>query len=528
LIVAAAVALAPSAAAYGQKFDELVKRVPAGANALVLLNVDQIFNSPKGIQQNWKTKHEQRYAAGLSAIPPDAMQAIFATQMDLQEMAPQWESSIMRLDANADMSNLATMSGGKLDTVGSYKAVALPTDAYAVQFAPDLVGVMAPTDRQSVGRWIRETDAAKRPDLSPYLTEAYGYANQLGTPIILAIDLENIHSPDEVLASLKASDKFADQPAAELERLAKMFAGIRGLTLGVTFADRPFGKVKVDFSDNVGIPPELAKVMLLHALSKRGAMLSELQDWKPTVTGPQITLEGYLTSSGLKRIFSLFDRPPSFEKVPEAPPASAANHPEPPPPTALPPLTAPAENPASTGSAQSYFNDVAAAQAFFKRITGDISDLRSGSGDATTLGGTALWYDSYARRIDELPVLGIDPELVAYAQRTADALRQASSVVRGVDVQMLAREASPRRVYVTQTQGLAYKYSYGWHGRNGTGRHDRPYVTNNYTVVNRSKPGIRHEETAKAGASASQIMQQIDEDTAATRQKLSLKYKVNF
>ena len=51
--------------------------------------------------------------------------------------------------------------------------------------------------------------------------------------------------------------------------MAKLLAGIRGLTLGVTLADKPFGKVKVDFSDVVDLSPDLAKAMLLQALAKR-------------------------------------------------------------------------------------------------------------------------------------------------------------------------------------------------------------------------------------------------------------------
>ena len=58
--------------------------------------------------------------------------------------------------------------------------------------------------------------------------------------------------------------------------------------------------------------------MLLHALAKRGAMIDELQNWTPKVDGQQVTLEGDLTASGMKRIFSLFDRPPTFVKPAEA------------------------------------------------------------------------------------------------------------------------------------------------------------------------------------------------------------------
>ena len=299
---------APAAVLRGQEFAELVKCLPGRANSLVLLNVDKILSSPVAIEKNWKNKHDQAYAAGLSMLPPNATQAVFSTELDLAEMQPEWESVVMRLDAPPDMANLARMSRGSLEYVDNHKVVALPTNAYAVQFSDNVVGAMTPTNRQSVGRWLRDAETRTAPDLSTYLTEAFGYANSLGTPIIMAIDLQDVATPAEVLALLKASDQLKGQPDAELQRLANVLAGIRGLTLGITLGDKPFGKVKVDFTDNIGVTPELAKAMLLHALEKRGAMLKELPDWTPNVSGKTVTMEGYLTTSGMKRLMSLFDR----------------------------------------------------------------------------------------------------------------------------------------------------------------------------------------------------------------------------
>ena len=95
-------------------------------------------------------------------LPPDATQAVFATELDLTEMQPEWESVVMRLDAPADMANLARMSRGSLEYVDNHKVVALPTNAYAVQFSDNVVGAMTPTNRQSVGRWLRDAETQNR------------------------------------------------------------------------------------------------------------------------------------------------------------------------------------------------------------------------------------------------------------------------------------------------------------------------------------------------------------------------------
>ncbi len=83
LLVAAIVFIVPGAVARGQHFEELVKSLPGRANTLVLLNVDKILVSPVAVRENWKTKHEETYAAGLSLLPPDVKQAVFATELDL-------------------------------------------------------------------------------------------------------------------------------------------------------------------------------------------------------------------------------------------------------------------------------------------------------------------------------------------------------------------------------------------------------------------------------------------------------------
>ena len=265
----------------GQEFEALVKRVPAGANTLVLLNVEKILQSPVALRENWKAKHEQAYAEGLSVLPADVKQAVFASEMDLDAMAPVWESVVMRLDGVAQLDALAGMSGGRQEMIGKYPVVALPTNAYAVQFAPDIVGAMTPAGRQLAGRWIRETEASPAAELSPYLAEAFGYANNLGTPIILAIDLQDVDTPEEVLALLKASDLFANKPDVDLPRLAQTIAGIRGLTLGITLAEQTFGKVKVDFTDDLGLSPELAKAALLHAARPGAANAHGAARWTP-------------------------------------------------------------------------------------------------------------------------------------------------------------------------------------------------------------------------------------------------------
>ena len=158
--------------------------------------------------------------------------------------------------------------------------------------------------------------------LSPYLKEAYGYAEELGTPVILAFDLQDAISHEHVRQAVQDSPTLI-KAKVDVDKAAKFLSGIRGAVLGVTFREKPYGKIRIDFSDKVTAPPEGAKQLVLETLAVHGASLIELYDWKPSVEGKTFMLEGYLDQGGLRRVFSLFDRPPSLPKQGDEPQVAA-------------------------------------------------------------------------------------------------------------------------------------------------------------------------------------------------------------
>ena len=69
--------------------------------------------------------------------------------------------------------------------------------------APQTVGVMFPANRQQVVRWVREAKTATSAPLTPYLAEAVGYADKVGTDIVLALDLTDMLPEAYVANGLK-------------------------------------------------------------------------------------------------------------------------------------------------------------------------------------------------------------------------------------------------------------------------------------------------------------------------------------
>ena len=389
------------------QFGGLLPRVPPRANAIVVVNVDKILESPLSQKENWDGDRQQAHASGLTMIPLDADQLVMAAQFDYDFMQPTWEVALLNLQDEVSTVKIAADRNGQVDRIADRNAVILPTDACLVQFAKTTVGVMRPANRQHVANWLRQTDSTgAQPDLTPYLGESVNYAVKGGTPIIMAMDLHDVMSPEMVadrakkLESLKGSDIDARQ-------LAEAVASVRGIALGVTVNERIVGRIKVDFDKDVSALAKVAKPLLLEVLANNSAMIDDFAEWEPRVSAKQISLGGTLSFSALQRIGSLFAAPPK--------------------------LTASAPSAAGAGSQDSDSLKKLASQQYFKSVVGLVDDLRQ-KPDTTgvkTMGQVGIWFGKYARRIDELPILNVDPALLDYGAFVASALRQAESTLRG-------------------------------------------------------------------------------------------------
>jgi hypothetical protein len=489
------------------QFAELAKRVPSSANAVALVNVEKLMTSPVAVKEKWQEKRDTAFASGVSFLPPDSKQAILAMQIDLTMWVPLWEAAILELDHEPAMDKVAEMTGGTADTVNGKEAVDLPEDAYVVKFAKSTAAFMAPANRQAVGRWLRESESRTAPALSPYLMEAYRFANDVGTPVILALDLEDALPLAGLKAQLADAKEFLTQHKLEAEPVAKLLSGIRGITLGVTFGDKPFGKVKVDFRDAVSISPEAAKASLIHVLAKRGAMIEEFEDWKPAVAGKQVTLEGNLEASGMRRLSSLFDRPPSLKAK-------------------QPPSSSPApENKESVARV--------ASQSYFHKVTDLLKDLqhKNKTNSNTTIPQVGVWMSKYAGKIDQLSVLNVDPELVSYGAMVSDSLRAAHNAITSGAARSRIRQVNTPMQYDYYSGGTTYGYTYrdGYYGAGVV-----PYGTYGTVAVPdqaayaHERARVRTEERVTSANDARGIVQNIQQATTDMKRKMTQKYMAEF
>lgn len=489
-------------------FEELATKLPSNANALFIVNVDKILSSPAAIAGNWKAKAQDAYAAGVTILPPQASQAILAARFDLETMTPNWEAAVMKLNTEPSLATFAKASKGSLQFVDGQTIVALPGDSYVAQFGPNVVGVHSRTSRQEVARWLRQSKATTAAPLSPYLKEAYGFAEELGTPVILAFDLEDAISHEHVRATIQESETLSKMKL-DVEKAVKFLTGVRGATLGVTFRDKPYGKIRVDFGDNVTAPTELAKTLLLESLAVHGASLVELYDWKPTVEGKTFYLEGHLDQGGLRRVFSLFDRPPSLPvKADEGKVASTQQKPD--------------------------DAEIQATKAYLNHISDMLDDLRKKPREYPnyTVGQTGVWYENYARKIERLPTLYVDQGAAEFAMNAASNLRGASQAIRQGSAKGRIGVTSLPAQYKYTTVDWVYGYGSTWTPWGGWGMvpygNSYTYAQEDYQAERAARTQVKTETRLNSMNEAKDLVSRVEADLGKVRQQMTAKYNTAF
>lgn len=492
------------ASAASAQFAELTKKIPASANVAVFVNAEKLMTSPVAIKEDWASKRDKAFASGVSFLPPDAKHAVLAMELDLQTWETMWESAVIDLDHQPDLKQVVAMTGGAPDTIEGFPVVALPSDAYLVKFGPSTGSFMAPANRQSVARWLRQVKAKDDINVSGYLFEAFKFANDRGTPVIIALDLEDSVPITEIRARLATQSEFIKKYNINVDNAANMLSGIRGLTLGITFGDKPYGKVKVDFKDDLAISPELAKAALIHTFINHGVMLNEFEDWKPAVSGKSMSLEGFMTPSGMQRVSSLFNRPPSLKL-----PTSAGQ---------VVPKTK-----------EEQMRD--ASVNYFHQIEGLLKDLKASKTGASSVGSYGVWMTKYAGKIDQLSVLYVDPELMNYGAYVSDQLRGGYNAIRSGAAKSRIREVNtPMQYdYYTRTNTYGYTYRDGWFGGGVVPWGDTStYAVPDQQAYNHAKSAARTEEFIQSGNQARDFMVNIDKATGDIKRAMTTKYNADF
>ncbi len=495
-----ALSLTVSAVHAADDFDRLVKMLPRSANAVVILNIDKAMASPMGKFEGWQQDVEKSFEAGITRVPPQAKRFVLGAELDFDYLKPLWEAAVIDSREPVSTATIAKKRGGQTDTIESLAAVALPEDVYLIQFDETTIGAIGPANRKMATGWLRDMKAGL--NLSSYLAKAASYSDDTRSDIIVAVDLDGAFSLEKIVAYLKQNPAVASGEV-NVQKAARFLSDVQGVRLGIRLTQPPTAAIAVDCTAPVAVDADVAKNAFLQVLSDGGVLLAEMRDWKCEVKGAEVSLQGPLTKNGLRRVLSLVDSPTSSQ------PASAH-------------AATPVGDTTSTDPKQQMAQST---KKHFHEVTEMFDDLKGEMKNAANLAVTSTYFDRYAKRMERLPVLDVDPVMLDYSGYVAGELRAASGSVRTMGIRGGSREAQ------INYSDIDYDYAYGYRsGWNGSAALAVPVSDGVGAVkaVGAERRKIRAEEKGIMATDVHQIRADVIDATSKIRRAMTEKYRVEF
>ncbi len=482
--------------------------MPDSTNAIILIDAGKVFASEYAEQQNWQSEYARRFDSNPSMLPPTTKEFVWGTELHLETMSPGVQYAIMNLSRDLSMSQLAKWLGGTLGSIGGLETVATPRGSLAIKFLRVEFGLMWPGSRQKAAQWIRQSSEASSHSLSPYLNAVVSDESRRTADICKAIDLTDSVDRTAVGAAI-ANSKVVQQQGLDVEQVADLLAGVRGVNMLVWFTKQARGKLIVDFSGNTDVLGDHAKALVVEVLDEAGASISELPQWTASSSEQQIILEGPISESGLMRIFSFLEID-TAELDPEDQRANAPAGSQPP--DAL--------------EEDRYANDPAIiTREYYQSVQKYLNDLSRERG-AKSYYSIAVWYDKYAKRIERLPILNVDSTMLDYSESVIGHLRAAADSIQAGGVRTAARGK--------QVTGGGSGYggyndgyndtSYGYRVFSGGANYAASQVAN----VEAERRAIRAQEKAESTLDAKGHLAAIEQDSLRIRREMTEKYGIEF
>ena len=468
-------------------FDGLARKLPAGTNVLLAIDVEKVLSAPMAVQNNWGNRADD--GSRPVYLPQEADKVLVAAQVDpARGFLRAWEAAVMGLKESLPMRLIAKAEGGYTETIQGMKAAWVPSDAYFFEIEPKTMGLMHPANRQAVSRWAASQKSRVTSPVSDYLLGAVS-AVKVGPQIVLALDTQDVVQAHRMHQSLSQSEVVRKQKL-NVDEITSVMTSMRGLKLRVTITDVARGSLQVDFDKPVTFNDRAAKGLLLGALTNLQAELPGVEDWDVKVSGNTILCSGDTEPDALRRILSMLEIPSTkFSSLKEQ------------------------DTDEATG-------DVMAQNslAYFKSITKLTADLEKNSKSSR---GDNYWMDRYAQKIDRLPILHVDPDLLDFGQKTVETLRLMSGARKNANM-----SAGIRSSNIVSSGGGGYGgyggYNYGY-GNSGY-YNGRANARATMSAANTAKLEER------AGASSTKIegFRLIDNATSEMRRKMTERYNLEF
>jgi hypothetical protein len=275
--------------------------------------------------------------------------------------------------------------------------------------------------------------------------------------------------------------------------LAPRLASVKSAFLVVKVDQTIEGSIRIEFEREVDYTNTIFRTLILDVIEDYGADLPELKTWQLTFDKKTaVEMNGRLSEASVRKILSMAHLPrlsgqgSASEKTASTPKSEQGKAP----------------NPPAAPATRTQPDVVSASQAYFRSVSTMIDGLKRV--DRPTYRSTKLWYDKYAKQIEELPLLGVDKELLDWGAMVSRTMREMSSGIN----------------YYAQNQKYAVASdnsgNYSGYG----------YYYANSKVYDASV--IKKQSDAMMSVDLDKRWQAVETSVAEMRRKMVEKYKVDF
>jgi hypothetical protein len=379
------------------------------------------------------------------------------------------------------LQELVDAEGGHIDRLWDKDSVYSPINAYLVPIEPTVLASITPADRSTIARWVRTPVKPEGNVESAYIRSVIAGLSEK-TDIVMAMDLEDAWGLPNIRRFLDDND-IKEIPAQNMGVTAQVLETMKGITLEISVGEKVTGKATVRFEKDAGLLKDCAKPIMIAVLKRCGMRTDDVQNWTFSTAGPQVSMQGDLSAAGLRELLGFVQSPIPAATVAEAAPKSGPAE--------------PAANPAE------------ASQRYFKTVDLCVKNLQAGA----SLSATAVAIRNASKRIEQLPILHVDPALVEWGGQVSVKLKQASGVLQVGQLQINSRVAGVKDPDYTQ-------YTYG-EGGNAS-------ASNAMANTNRERRALAAQQQAESLEKALNIVNEIAGTTPRIRAEMVAKYNVEF
>lgn len=469
----------------GQDISKLLQRIPANANVLTVIDAKALMNSQRAATDGWSQKRQLDYQSGKIPFPPGLNFCVVASEYSPAQHANLWQVSLLEFPGKVYEDKVAKLEGSEVELIDNSYVVPSRRNMYYVQFERESWGIYSPANRQQMMRWMKYAKTNTNGSVNDYLSNAVLAGGAKGQ-VTIAVDLRDTLDRVEILKRLQAT-KILDANA-DRTKWTDFIRGIQGITLTVNVTNGFNAEFRLDFKDNVAPFAEQLPALVIETTERAGLNVGDVSQWKSKAQGKSLTMTGGFDSDDFKKVLGMV----------------------------LPATFGPDQEEGLTGTAALAAN----SQRYFKAVNNLLKELRDKSDrmDRDRAWNTnASWYEYTVKKLDQLPIVNVDQDLVNYTNTVTAQLRMCAESLRGVNIEGKVLDS-----YKRKSVGYGWDGGYGYGGYGIGGFYGGQY--DNYQEVASAKA----ENAAKGAKERNAIWTQIGDATQTLRSGLAQKYNLEF